>query len=175
MTGGDWRLRAACTSGDPEAAFALKSKEQREFINTMCRPCPVRAECLADALAAEDGWASWKRFGILGGWTGIDRWRIAMGRTATCLDCPETIVPRSSLQVRCERCAALHRRAEDARRLAEQIAAGPPLPATAQVERLRPCGTRAGYERHRAAGQSPCPNCVAGNRRYFNQRRRAAA
>jgi hypothetical protein len=45
-----------------------------------------------------------------------------------------------------------------------------PVPATEQVDRLQPCGTRAGYERHRAAGQKPCEGCTAANRAYFSRR-----
>lgn len=43
----DWRHLAACRDVDPEVFFPLGSAEQAK---TVCRSCPVAAECLVWAL-----------------------------------------------------------------------------------------------------------------------------
>jgi len=50
---------------------------------------------------------------------------------------------------------------------------GPPVPATAEVQALQPCGTRAAYRRHLAHGEVPCGPCEEANRSYELDRRRA--
>lgn len=44
----DWTLRAVCTSGDPDALF-VTGAAQRDAAR-LCGGCPVKLECLADAL-----------------------------------------------------------------------------------------------------------------------------
>ena len=44
----DWPSMAACQSGDPDALF-VQGAEQN-VAKRICRSCPVRYECLADAL-----------------------------------------------------------------------------------------------------------------------------
>lgn len=66
-----WRREAACADMDA-AVFYPPSGDYRpvEVAKRVCRGCPVRAECLADAL----GWeASGRRHGIVGGLTATDR------------------------------------------------------------------------------------------------------
>lgn len=48
-----------------------------------------------------------------------------------------------------------------------------PVPATAELERLKPCGTRAAYNRHRDHGEEPCDRCTAANTAYFAGRYQA--
>jgi len=48
MTGRDWRHRAACRAEDPELFFGAGTPAQARRV---CAGCPVRAECLAFALA----------------------------------------------------------------------------------------------------------------------------
>lgn len=63
MSGQEWRLRAACRSADPDAPFAREgSPEERGFIASFCRPCPVRRDCLEFALQRTDP-------GVYGGMT----------------------------------------------------------------------------------------------------------
>lgn len=64
----DWRDLAACRTADPEIFYAdakdLASQHDRERAKTICRGCPSREPCLADALSmppAKDQW------GIRGG------------------------------------------------------------------------------------------------------------
>lgn len=71
----DWRSAAAC-NGMPAEAFypAAGDHETTEAAKRVCRGCPVRAECLADAL----GWeASGRRHGIVGGLSARQRDQLA--------------------------------------------------------------------------------------------------
>jgi hypothetical protein len=80
MSAHDWRDQAACI-GAPDTAFfptnTLTSQaDTKRTINTWCRPCPVREQCLADAMRTE-GLGGGKRHGIRGGLSGRGRTRLA--------------------------------------------------------------------------------------------------
>jgi WhiB family redox-sensing transcriptional regulator len=64
---GHWTARAACGSGklSPDALF-VEGNAQREA-REVCLDCPVRLECLADALDSR------MDFGVWGGMTERDR------------------------------------------------------------------------------------------------------
>ena len=60
-----WGQRARCRSSDPDALFvqgALQHEAKR-----LCRACPVRTECLAEALDGQ------LEFGVWGGMTERER------------------------------------------------------------------------------------------------------
>lgn len=61
----DWRVNAACREQDPDGLF-VRGKEQRKA-KMVCIACPVRTECLAEAL---DGRIE---FGVWGGMTERER------------------------------------------------------------------------------------------------------
>jgi WhiB family redox-sensing transcriptional regulator len=61
----DWRVNAACREQDPDGLF-VRGKEQRKA-KLVCIACPVRTECLAEAL---DGRIE---FGVWGGMTERER------------------------------------------------------------------------------------------------------
>ena len=65
----DWHDRALCAQTDPEAFFPEKGGSTREA-KKICSVCPVRAECLAYALAHDE------RFGIWGGLSERERRRL---------------------------------------------------------------------------------------------------
>jgi WhiB family transcriptional regulator, redox-sensing transcriptional regulator len=44
----EWWLRAACRKGDPDALFVEGAAQH--VAKRVCRGCPVRYECLAEAL-----------------------------------------------------------------------------------------------------------------------------
>ena len=44
----DWTTRAACKGTDPDELFVQGAAQNRAKL--LCRGCPVRTECLADAL-----------------------------------------------------------------------------------------------------------------------------
>lgn len=56
----DWTELALCAQTDPELFFPEKGGAIRAA-KRICAGCPVRAECLADALAHDE------RFGVWGG------------------------------------------------------------------------------------------------------------
>lgn len=63
-----WALRAACRGYDL-ADFFSDSRASIRWAKGVCGRCPVREECLAEALRAEDG----SRYGIYGGLTPEER------------------------------------------------------------------------------------------------------
>ncbi|MEV8336662.1 WhiB family transcriptional regulator [Streptomyces niveus] len=62
---GDWGRRAACQGMSPDALFVQGSEQGRA--KAVCTGCPVRTECLADALDNRI------EFGIWGGMTERER------------------------------------------------------------------------------------------------------
>lgn len=70
-----WKDEAACRGltgvmfSDNNADLALALK--------LCESCPVRADCLAECMATEDRTS---RFGVCGGVTAPDRYRLAGDR-----------------------------------------------------------------------------------------------
>ena len=62
---GDWRSRAACRGGDPDRLF-VRGAAQREA-KLVCFGCPVRVQCLAEALDHRI------EFGVWGGMTERER------------------------------------------------------------------------------------------------------
>ncbi|GAA3995185.1 WhiB family transcriptional regulator [Allokutzneria multivorans] len=62
---GDWRVDASCRDEDPDQLF-VRGAEQRKA-KTVCMGCPVRTECLAEALDNRI------EFGVWGGMTERER------------------------------------------------------------------------------------------------------
>ncbi|MFZ5852716.1 MAG: WhiB family transcriptional regulator [Actinomycetota bacterium] len=61
----DWASLAACRSADPDALFVQGAAQNRA--KAVCTGCPVRTECLADALDNR------VEFGVWGGMTERER------------------------------------------------------------------------------------------------------
>lgn len=61
----DWTAHAACRDRPPEDLFVQGAAQHRAKL--ICRPCPVRTECLAEALDSRI------QFGIWGGMTERER------------------------------------------------------------------------------------------------------
>jgi WhiB family redox-sensing transcriptional regulator len=61
----DWTLLAACGDEAPDALFVSGAAQHRA--KSVCRGCPVRTECLADALDNR------VEFGVWGGLTERER------------------------------------------------------------------------------------------------------
>jgi WhiB family redox-sensing transcriptional regulator len=60
-----WRVSASCRDADPDGLFVRGAEQNRA--KAVCTGCPVRTECLAEAL---DGRIS---FGVWGGMTERER------------------------------------------------------------------------------------------------------
>ncbi len=61
----DWSARAACKAADPDELFVQGAAQNRA--KAVCSGCPVRTECLADALDHR------VEFGVWGGMTERER------------------------------------------------------------------------------------------------------
>lgn len=61
----DWASRGACRETDPDSLFVQGAAQNRA--KTVCMSCPVRTECLADALDNRI------EFGVWGGMTERER------------------------------------------------------------------------------------------------------
>lgn len=70
-TAGTWQDRAACLDADPELFYAPgdwdHAPARAAAAKTWCATCPVRTECLDDALRGDD------KHGIRGGMTPTER------------------------------------------------------------------------------------------------------
>lgn len=53
----DWAPKAACRAGQPDALF-VRGAEQNQA-KLVCSGCPVRIECLAEALDNQTEWGVW--------------------------------------------------------------------------------------------------------------------
>jgi WhiB family redox-sensing transcriptional regulator len=77
VSGRAWAARAACQGQDPALWFPEDHKGPSPATVaealTICSACPVRAQCLDDALATEGGRRPASRYGIRGGLTGGQR------------------------------------------------------------------------------------------------------
>lgn len=61
----DWASKAACRQSDPDSLFVQGAAQNRA--KAVCMGCPVRTECLADALDNR------VEFGVWGGMTERER------------------------------------------------------------------------------------------------------
>lgn len=53
----DWESLGACRTGDPDALFVTGAEQK--FAKRICSGCPVRHECLAEALDNRIEWGVW--------------------------------------------------------------------------------------------------------------------
>lgn len=53
----DWVNDAACRAGNPDELFVSGASQNRA--KDVCMRCPVRTECLADALDHKTEWGVW--------------------------------------------------------------------------------------------------------------------
>ncbi|MDO9378189.1 MAG: WhiB family transcriptional regulator [Nocardioidaceae bacterium] len=53
----DWATDAACKDAGPDVLFVKGAEQNRA--KQMCTGCPVRAECLSEALDNEIEWGVW--------------------------------------------------------------------------------------------------------------------
>ncbi|MFD8075851.1 WhiB family transcriptional regulator [Streptomyces sp. NPDC059718] len=82
----EWERRAACIGEDIEVFFPeAAGRGHDHYAKNICRGCPVRTECLIDALENEGGsQAVWHRHGIRGGMT--PRERVGLDSSALALN-----------------------------------------------------------------------------------------
>ncbi|MGW4027277.1 WhiB family transcriptional regulator [Streptomyces sp. NPDC005009] len=77
-----WHEDAACRSADPDEMFADSARQNRA--KQVCAGCPVRTECLAEALDSRVEWGVWggmterERRALLRRRPNITSWRQAL-------------------------------------------------------------------------------------------------
>lgn len=83
----DWRTRAACTEVDPDVMHPGYVAEEIAAAKRVCQPCPVRRECLRNALELGE------QEGVWGGLTSAERRNLQVHgmavRTVRKADCPQ--------------------------------------------------------------------------------------
>jgi WhiB family redox-sensing transcriptional regulator len=78
----DWASVAACRAEAPDALFVRGAEQNRA--KQVCRSCPVRAECLAEALDNQIEWGVWggmterERRALLRKRPNVTSWRILL-------------------------------------------------------------------------------------------------
>ncbi|WP_156755009.1 WhiB family transcriptional regulator [Actinokineospora pegani] len=78
----DWRVRATCRDEDPDGLF-VRGAEQRKA-KLVCIACPVRTECLAEALDNRIEFGVWggmterERRALLRRRPDVDNWRVLL-------------------------------------------------------------------------------------------------
>lgn len=72
MSARGWARAAACKEADPEL-FHSKNDDDRAEARAICGRCPVRADCLDDAIEAEASANTKDRHGIAGGMEPAER------------------------------------------------------------------------------------------------------
>lgn len=160
-----WSVQAACGPGtgqDPELWFPISYTDatgiaQTAYATSICHRCPVRAECLTDAMAIEGNRGEAGRHGIRGGLAPVARAHL-YARTRRpaepgvpvegCGDAAGYQRHRRAGTTPCKACSAAERE-----RAAQAAARREPAE----------CGTRSGYQRHRRDGQEACDPCKAAN------------
>lgn len=73
-----WRDNSVCLGMDSAIFFPEPGQSSREA-KELCYGCPVRERCLELAMTAEEGQYDESRFGIYGGLTGCERYKLANG------------------------------------------------------------------------------------------------
>jgi WhiB family redox-sensing transcriptional regulator len=78
----DWSAQAACRATDPDALFVQGAAQNRA--KALCLGCPVRTECLADALDNRIEFGVWggmterERRALLRRRAGVTSWRVLL-------------------------------------------------------------------------------------------------
>lgn len=71
---GDWREKAACKTQGPTIFYPERAQNIAKQAKAVCKTCPVREECLEEALINGEA------FGIWGGMDALERRREARRR-----------------------------------------------------------------------------------------------
>lgn len=90
VEGSEWTVKAVCAGGDPDMLF-VTGAAQREAAK-ICQVCPVRLECLADALDNRIEYGVWggmterQRRAVLKKSPEVTNWRAALEGARTSVD-----------------------------------------------------------------------------------------
>lgn len=93
-----WHLEARCAQVDPDLWFPEPGASPSKQALNICMDCPVRLECLDNAMAEEGDKPASGRYGIFGGLTATERANLhhtIHGDTRTCPQCGVRFEPSS--------------------------------------------------------------------------------
>jgi WhiB family redox-sensing transcriptional regulator len=102
---GDWVRLAACRKLDEPDRLFVQGAAQHDA-KTVCRGCPVRLECLAEALDARIEWGVWggmterERRAVLRRRPAVTSWRKLLETARTRYEQPDDIMAAAQLQIR---------------------------------------------------------------------------
>lgn len=126
VTGNQWAVEGACRSNDPDELFVQGAAQNRAKV--VCLACPVRMECLADALDNRI------EFGVWGGMTERER-RALLRRRPNIRSWRRLLETARSEQARSERARSERARSEQGR--SEQGRSEPAQPEQDRSEQGR--------------------------------------
>lgn len=91
----DWTTQAACRSTSPDELFVQGAAQNRAKV--VCQGCPVRTECLADALDNRTEFGVWgglterERRALLRRRPGVASWQVLLQRAMAEFENQETV------------------------------------------------------------------------------------
>lgn len=180
LLGPSWHAQAAC-AGTGDVMFPDPTdKIGIATALTFCQVCPVQAECLAAAMAAEGGKKKESRYGMCGGLLPGQRYYLYNNKRTRPEDVPKepeepprkpSTRPLAPCGTRAayERHLRNHEPVCDPCRLAHNAARR----ASKAKAKAAPCGTRSAYQRHLRKNEPPCDACRQANTDTSRQRRQA--
>lgn len=162
-----WARRALCASRDYPYDMYPEPGNHRGMAIALgaCARCPVRMDCLSEALAAEGDTPEKTRGGISGGTTPRERWVLA-GRPKRVAADPPSCGSAGAFERHwragetCGKCEAW-RAAEDERVAARLLGGGGSSALLVATPTAPECGTVDGFVHHRRARTAACPKCKA--------------
>lgn len=151
----DWQAAALCRT-DPDPFFCEQGGSANDA-RRICAACPVRLQCMTEAMTVEDGLGYAMRGGIWGGLTPRERDKWDRVRVLAPTPADSDSKPQPAPEP-------------------EPTSATPDVPRKHSGGRpLAPCGTRAAYERHQRRGEEIDVKCREWREEYAASRRRRPA
>ena len=83
MTTQEWWKQASCRGVDTEMFYPGVGQQPDRLVLLTCQGCPVRVECLEDAMTLESD-RTYTRHGVWGGLTSQQRHQLHRCRTGSC-------------------------------------------------------------------------------------------
>ncbi|MDP9442832.1 MAG: WhiB family transcriptional regulator [Actinomycetota bacterium] len=104
MWNDDWTTQAACKSGKPDELFVRGAAQNQA--KQICQACPVRTECLAEALDNNMEWGVWgglterERRALLRRRPNVTSWRTLLEAAQAEHAAATQVVPRRAAALR---------------------------------------------------------------------------
>lgn len=162
-----WMLDAACLQYPAEMWHVDKGSSNREA-KTVCKDCPVRADCLAFAMVVE---VDTYRFGIYGGLSPTERHALTDTGWQPGDPTPDVHIAAHGAIVVCPDCGKGTRALAAHRAKAHRTVQPRKQPRNYRHHDVQPCGTSAACRRHYRRGEPIDEACRAAQQRANAERR----